>query len=592
VGAEVRDGAVEIDLGAGERPHPGPDRTAAWLHLTLMTTFTGPPIESELGTGALTFGSFLDEIAMRYRDREAVVLNVAGRERVSWTYADVREQARRTAKALVAVGVSRGTRVGVLTSGRPEWVAAVFGAALAGGVAVPFNTFAEPRELDHLLRHSDVAVVLTQSAFLKHRYAEQILELCDLSPDAQPRSILTKKYPFLRRVVALDATEDAPAAVRRWEDFLADGDTVPDDVIDAIVRETTPSDDGIIIYSSGTTSLPKGVLHMHRAPMLQGWRHGYREQFTPDDRVYSETPLFWTAGVAAVMAATLSRGACLVLHPLFDADDALRLIEEERVTILQMMPHRDVDLQASYAGNRRDISTVRRDRYRITGEPPLAKRNASQSAYGSSETFTSATALPHDASVEDLDTYGALIAGSSIRIVDAASGEALGPDEEGEITLKGLTLMRGYVKVPPESTFDAEGYFHTGDAGWIDDRGLLHWTGRLTTMIKTSGANVSPLEVEEVLGEHPQVKGVAVVGVPDPVAGEIVVACVVPTEGSALSEDDVRQFLRGSLSTFKIPRRVLFFDESDLPKTGTEKFNVNAARAIAADALAAQERAH
>src|SRR4249920_1531686 len=140
-----------------------------------MTTFTGPPIESERGIGALTFGTFLDEIAQRYDDREAVVLNVAGRDRVSRTYAELRDEARRTAKALVAAGASRGTRVGVLTSGRPEWISAVFGAAMAGGVAVPFNTFAEPRELDHLLRHSDVGIVITQSAFLHHRYADEIV---------------------------------------------------------------------------------------------------------------------------------------------------------------------------------------------------------------------------------------------------------------------------------------------------------------------------------------------------------------------------------------------------------------------------------
>jgi fatty-acyl-CoA synthase len=322
--------------------------------------------------------------------------------------------------------------------------------------------------------------------------------------------------------------------------------------------------------------------------MLQSWRHGYREGFTPDDRVYSELPLFWTAGFAAVVGATLSRGACLLLHPLFDGDDALRLIEEERATIVQMLPHHDGDLQESYARGGRDISTIRRDRYRITREPPPAKRNASQAAYGSSETFTSATALPSDAPAEDLDTHGALIAGSSIRIIDGLSGEALGPGEEGEITLKGLTLMRGYVKVPPEDAFDSEGYFHTGDAGWVDDRGLLHWTGRLTTVIKTSGANVSPLEVEELLATHPDVKGVAVVGVPDPSAGELVIACVVPRADGTLTEDAVREFLRGSLSAYKVPRRVLFFSDDELPKTGSDKFDVNAVRAIATDALSAE----
>jgi fatty-acyl-CoA synthase len=550
-----------------------------------MTTFYGPPIETELGTGALTFGTFLDELAGQYGDREAVVLNVAGHDRISRTYTELRDEARRVAQALVAVGVNRGTRVGVLTSGRPEWISTVFGAAIAGGVAVPFNTFAEPRELDHLLRHSDVSIVITQSSFLSHRYADEIVALCDVPDDARPGELHTPKYPFLRRIVDLDAAEDGVA--QSWDAFLAQGDVITEDLVDAIVRETTPTDDGIIIYSSGTTSLPKGVLHMHRAPMLQSWRHGYREAFTPDDRVYSELPLFWTAGFAAVVGATLSRGACLVLHPVFEGADALRLIEQERVTILQMLPHHDGDVQEAYARGEYDISTIRRDCHRITGEPSPVKYLPSQAGYGSSETFTSATALGRDACAADLDTHGALIAGSSIRIIDGVSGEALGPGEEGEITLKGLTLMRGYVKVPPEDTFDAEGYFHTGDAGWIDERGLLHWTGRLTTVIKTSGANVSPLEVEELLATHPDVKGIVVVGVPDPTAGELVVACVVRREGRTVSEDDLRKFARGSLSSYKVPRRVLFFGDDDLPKTGSDKFDVNAARRIATDALTA-----
>ncbi len=262
-----------------------------------MTTFTGPPIESERGTGALTFGTFLDEIAQRYGDREAVVLNVAGRDRVSRTYAELRDEARRVAKALVAAGVSRGTRVGVLTSGRPEWISAVFGAAMAGGVAVPFNTFAEPRELDHLLRHSDVA----------HRdHADRVPAPSVRRRDravVRPARRTPGRDSSARRSTRSSgaSSRSTPPTRRAWcsrgTTFLAEGDVVPDDIIDAIVRETTPSDDGIIIYSSGTTSLPKGVLHMHRAPMLQSWRHGYREGFIPDDRVYSELPLFWTAGL-------------------------------------------------------------------------------------------------------------------------------------------------------------------------------------------------------------------------------------------------------------------------------------------------------
>ncbi|MDT3442243.1 MULTISPECIES: class I adenylate-forming enzyme family protein [unclassified Pseudofrankia] len=554
-----------------------------------VITFTGPDPATEPGIGALTFGGFLDELVARFGERPALVSSPSGGRRVEWTYGELRERAREVAKALVAVGVDRATRVGVLMANRPEWIAAVWGAAMAGGVAVPFNTFVEQRELDHLLRHSDVSVVIAQTEFLRHRFVDDILELCPEARTAAPGGIRSADYPFLRRVVRLDG--EPTGALQGWDTFVAAGADVPDSVLDGIIAETRPIEDGVIIYSSGTTSFPKGVLHRHRGPMLQCWRHAHREQYTTDDRVYCGLPLFWTAGFAAVLGGTLGSGACLVLPPYFDADDALRLIEEERVTVAQIVGAHDVQLQAAYQRLPRDISSIRRDVHRITGEPAPggAPRPANQASYGSSETFTSITAIPYDAPIVQRHTYGRLTAGSSIRVIDPETGETHGVGEEGEIILKGPSLMRGYVKVPPEDLFDAEGFFHTSDLGWFDEDGLLHYTGRLSNMIKTSGANVAPLEVEGVLLGHPDIARAVVAGVPDAIAGEIVVACVVTHAGATLTEDDVRQCLRGSLSSFKIPRRILFFSSvDDLPRTSSEKFNLPAVRALAIELLAAE----
>jgi acyl-CoA synthetase (AMP-forming)/AMP-acid ligase II len=560
-----------------------------------MTTFTGPPVETEEGIGALTFGGFLDELAERYADRPAHLWAPADGPRVTWTYRQLREHARSVAKALVATGATRGTRVAVLMANRPEWIASVWGAAMAGGVAVPFNTFAEARELDHLLRHSDVAVVLTQSSLLRHHYVDDLFELCPEVRAGAPGRIDADAYPFLRRIVVLDAgtgpaSADIEGAVQLWEDFLDEGVAVPDAVIDRLIEETVPAEDGIIIYSSGSTSLPKGVLHRHRGPMLQCWRHAHREQFSPEDRVFTGLPFFWTAGFAAALGATLASGACLVTASSFEPHHVLRVIEEERITIVQGPANQDVELRTAQERDCRDLSSIRRDLYRLTGGPAPddAARPASRAAYGSSETFTSATAVPEHAPVVERATSGRLIAGSSMRILDRESGAFLGPDEEGEILVKGLTMMRGYVKVPPEDTFDEDGYFHTGDLGWFDDAGLLHFTGRLTNMIRTSGANVSPVEVELVLMGHPDIHRAVVVGVPDDVAGELVLACVVPRDGAKLSEDEVRGRLRGSLSSYKIPRRVLVFaSEDELPRTGGNKFNIPAMSALAAELIAA-----
>jgi acyl-CoA synthetase (AMP-forming)/AMP-acid ligase II len=550
-----------------------------------MTTFHGPSPQNEPGIGPLTFGGFLEDLAARYSDRLAIVYAPAGAERLAWTYRDWHEHSRAVAKALIAAGVTRGTRVAVLMGNRPEWVAAVWGAAMAGGVAVLFNTFATERELDHLLRHSDSSIVLTERALLNHRFAEDIVDLCPEARTAAPGAMFSGAYPFLRRIVAIDA--ETKGAVESWPEFLSGGATVPDEVLDAVLAETVPIEDGMIIYSSGTTSLPKGVLHRHRAPMRQSWRHGYREQFTPEDRVLCGLPWFWTAGFAAVLGATLATGGAVIGSDHFQAAHAIRLIEQERVTCVQALPNQVQEIQAILHQTPHDLSSIRRQLYRLTGEPaPNGEpRPADYASYGSSETFTSAAALPDNAPVEEKSTYGRLIAGSSMRFLDPATGDPIGPGQEGEIALKGLTLMRGYVKVPPEDVFDDEGYFHTGDLGFFDEKGLLHWTGRITSMIKTSGANVAPVEVEEVLDSHPDVKRAAVVGVPDPVAGELVIGCVVLCQGATVDENALREHARAGLSSYKVPRRILFFDEEEVEFTASEKVNLNALRELVSKRL-------
>jgi acyl-CoA synthetase (AMP-forming)/AMP-acid ligase II len=551
-----------------------------------MTTFCGPPVETETDVGSLTFGGFLKELKDRYGQRDAIRYVAPDSRRVVWTYSELWEHARAVAKALVAAGINRGTRVGILMGSRPEWVASVWGATMAGGVAVPFNTFSEGPELGQLLRHSDVALVLCQAQLLRHRYLDLLLELCPRAHTAQPGHLYSGDFPFLRRIVVIDGP--AGGAVESWDAFLRRGAGIPDTVIDGIMAETVPTEDGIIIYSSGTTSRPKGVLHTHRAPMLQSWRHGYRERFTPQDRIYCALPLFWTAGFAAVLGATLASGACLVITPYFEPSLALRVIEEDRITIPQGLPKTGSEMLEAQRKERRDISSLRRYVYQFTGEEPPGGigRAANNASYGSSETFTSATALPFGSPLEETITYGRLVPGSQMRIINPDSGRSLGIGEEGEIILKGPTLMKGYLKVAPEHTLDEEGFFHTGDSGWFDEHELLHFTGRFNNMIKTSGANVSPLEVEEALVAHPDIDAAAVVGIPAPTAGETVVACVVPRSGASLTENSVRDSLRGRLSSYKIPRRVLFFpDQSELPRTASNKFSVNAVRDLVVELL-------
>jgi acyl-CoA synthetase (AMP-forming)/AMP-acid ligase II len=232
---------------------------------------------------------------------------------------------------------------------------------------------------------------------------------------------------------------------------------------------------------------------------------------------------------------------------------------------------------------------------RYVGEKSLARSHRDvtsrwpepTAAYGSTETFTLVTA-PADNSWEAIaeDHHGVPLGGNTIRIVDPMSSTVLGVNEEGEIAVKGPTLMCGYLRVAPEDAFDAEGFFRTGDGGFVDPQGRLHWQGRLTAIIKTGGANVSPPEIDAVLAKCPGVKIGATVGVPHETLGEMVVACIVADSGAVLDESTVREFLAKHLSSYKVPRRVLFLQDGELSLTGTAKVKLAPLREFATRRLA------
>ena len=557
-----------------------------------MSTFTGPPADTEAGIGALTLGGLLAQTWEAHRELEAVAARSSDGTVVRWSYDELWHEARRYAKGLMATGVGRGTRVGVLMPNRAEWLAAAFGVSMCGGVLVPLSTFATAEELAQLVAHSGIAVLVAQRGFARSPL-DALAADCPGLLDGASRPLTSERFPQLRRVfdVVGGETVGACAPVRA---LLDAGGAVPDAVLDAALASVTPADDAVIIYTSGSTEHPKGVLHAHRSPALQSWRFASRQRLLPGDRVYSAFPFFWTAGFAMVMGATLAAGGCLCIAETFSAEEALATIQDEKVTIVHVWPHHSAQIRDCPRNADYDLSTVRNDpqRFRPGAPEEAVGLGSSRAGYGMSETFTLVASAPVDADREILDgSHGFLLPGNVMRIIDPQTRQPLGPGEEGEIVVKGSTLMRGYVGLPPEACFDGDGFFHSGDTGYVDDRGLLHWTGRATELIKTGGANVSPVELETVLARHPALLAAAVVGLPDEMLGEIVVACVVPRPGTQVDEQSVRAFVRDHLSSYKVPRRVLFFDKSELPVTGTDKVQHAELRRLATariEALATQ----
>jgi fatty-acyl-CoA synthase len=540
-----------------------------------VTDFRGPPYETEPGIGALTLGGLLAEAADRYPEHEAICFHGDDGAVVRWTYRDLEARAREVAKALVAGGAGKGTRVALLMGNRPEWVCAAFGVALTGGVLVPVNTLFEAPEIEYVLRHSDAAVLLYQEHLANHRYHEEVRRLLPA-------------LPYLSRLACLGTSG--------YQDFLATGDAIDDDILDGRAAEVSAHDDALVIYTSGTTGQSKGVLHAQRAAALQSWRFTRHLRLDPAHRVWSAFPFFWTAGFCMVMGATLAAGACLVLQELFDPGRALWLLETERVSMPHAWAHQLADLESHPDWGARDLSSLRQvESFTSLGRHPTVHASdawSPRAAYGLTETFTIISSVPADTPPAEREGHeGLLLPGNVVRIVDRQTGEAQPVGIPGEIRVKGPTLMKGYLKVPPEDVFDADGFFATGDAGFVDDEGRLHWVGRTRQLIKTGGANVSPVEIENELLRHPGLHSALAVGVPHPTLGQIVVVCAVAQPGSGVDEDDVREFLRGRIASYKLPRKVLFFEEDELVLTGNAKIRPDDLRRLATERLAHSENA-
>jgi fatty-acyl-CoA synthase len=553
-----------------------------------LSIISGPPLSDEPELGPLTLPGFLREVTQTYGEREALVFrNADGVTR--WTYAQLWERAIEVARALRRGGLGKDARVGVLMTNRPEWLAAVFGTSLAGGVAVTLSTFSTAPELDYLIRASAVSALLFERKVLSKDFAAVLAELEPEIGRARPGALESAKYPFLRRLVVLG--EPVPG-IEAWDEFLASGAGEPRKLIEATAAAVLPSDAAVLFFSSGSTSKPKGILGAHRGVCIQLWRFRRMYGFSPADHVrgWTANGFFWSGNFTMVLGSTLASGGALVLQSTFDAAEALELMQAERVNFPFAWPHQWAQLEGAPNWGTVDLSSVRYADFKtpIAHHPTVSGEWYEPGhAYGNTETFTITTGYPANTPPEvHADSFGVALPGVTLKITDPLTGGLMPRGEAGEISVKGPTLMLGYIGTPLDETLDAEGFFPTGDGGYLDGDGRLYWQGRLTDIIKTGGANVSPREVDEALIAHSGVRVAQTVGVPHQTLGEVVVGCVVPHDDAILDAEQLLVFLRQRLASYKVPRHVLFFSEDEVAVTGNAKIKAGELRALAAKRLA------
>ncbi|HEX8995147.1 MAG TPA: acyl-CoA synthetase [Ktedonobacterales bacterium] len=465
-------------------------------------------------------------------------------------YADV----ERFARALLAAGLAPGARVGLFLENSPAFAVAYLGAHLAGGVVTLINTQYRQVELSHILTDAEVVFCVTSPAGLA--------ELRQLSLPALRLSI------FVGHTEPSTETEHAVA----YETFLRRGDDT--DITLSLPEADAPA---VIGYTSGTTGRAKGALLLHRnqmaniAAITTAWR------WTPDDRLLLTLPLFHTHGLMVGLHGTLFMGASVALRRKFDAADALAAFDADpAISLFFGVPTMYGRLIAEAAQRGAPHHALR---LYVSGSAPLSPQVFAEferlfgqrilERYGMTETGMNLT-NPYDGERRP-GTVGGPFPGQEARIVDVASRRPQPSGEIGEIEVRGPHIFAGYINRPEatDEAFSPDGWFKTGDLGWVSDDGYYTITGRARELIISGGYNIYPREIEDVLATHPAVAEVAVLGAADADMGEQVVAVVVPRDGHAPRIEDIIAYCRERLASYKKPRRVVFVEA--LPRNALGK---------------------
>ena len=492
----------------------------------------------------------------------------------TWTYQQVDTDASSLAAAFSELGLGTGDRIAVNLPNGVEWIIATLAAAKLGAVVVPVSPQLSMHELRYQLRHAEASAVVTIEKWDGVDFLQRFEELLGDLPDLQ----------YVVTVGDEDLWYDD--RIFQFEDLVSSGAGRP--VPRPAVYDETA--DLAVMYTSGTMGKPKGVPLSHRALVENAVRVAELLEISPNDRVLGAVPFFAIFGFG-VMLGTMARGATIVLQPSFDPARALALIADAKVTVLHGVPTQYHLLMREEAFNPSRLTSLRAGVIAGSSVDEALVRRVRRwcdvlVAYGLTETGPVVT-ITRFADNDDrrLSTVGCALPGVEIMAMDLMTGALHGPEAVGEIAVRGSNLMRGYLRMPAETTkvMTPDGFFLTGDLGIIDEDGYVKIVGRRQETISRGGMQLYPRELEDRLRAHPAVDDVCVIGVPHDVMGELVCACIVPVEGAVITGSEIKRFAQDTMAADKVPDFVRFFDV--FPMTGSGKVRRRElARAIALSA--------
>ena len=529
-----------------------------------------------------TVGSLLDEIACRYPDNEALVYHERG---LRYTYRQFNDACRLLAKGLLRLGIKKGDNISIWAYNVPEWVLLQFASAKIGAILVTVNTSYKSAELEYILSQSDSTSLFMVGSFKDSDYVEVLSGVVPELATSQPGALSSPKLPFLKNVIFI-GSEKTPAGMLNFDSIIKLGEGVPDAELAAVEATLNCHETINMQYTSGTTGFPKGVMLTHSNIVNNGFNIGECMKFSEKDRLCIPVPFFHCFGCVLAVMASVTHGTTMVPVEIFDPLKVLQTIEKEKCTAVHGVPTMFIAELEHPEFSTFDLTTLRTGIMAGSNCPieVMKKVNSDMHAseitiaYGQTESSPVITQTRTDDAIElRVATVGRSLPDVEVKIVDIETGETLPPGKQGELCTRGYHVMKGYYKMPDETAraIDSENWLHTGDLAIMDDHGYCKITGRIKNMIIRGGENIYPREIEEFLYTHPKVSDIQVYGVPDRKYGEQVMAAVILKNGVEMSEEEIREFCRGKIANYKIPKYVKFVDSYPMTASGKiQKFKM------------------
>lgn len=543
----------------------------------------------EMSLKEQTIGQLLNEI--HHRDPEHTAYIYPERD-IRKSYKTLDEETDQLAKGLMYYGIERGDHVAVWSDNKEEWLQLQFALAKIGAVLVTVNTSYQEKELEYLLTQSDAKVLITCEKVSKSNYRETIMNLIPDLKDFEGHHIESKILPKLKTVISMNDFNDPHfVPFQALFDHAAD---ISDEMFEQRLSENNIHDVINIQYTSGTTGFPKGVMLTHYNILNNGNIIGGRMNYSHNDIVCIPVPFFHCFGCVLGVLAAVNHGATMVIIESFKPETVLKAVNDEKCTSLLGVPTMFIAELNHPDFKKYDTSSLRTGIMAGSTCPiEVMKKVMSEMGadeiticYGQTESSPVITQTTTDDPIElKVATVGKMHPNVEAKVINTETGEENPPDVPGELITRGYHVMKGYYnnKEATHAAIDNEGWLHTGDIAVCDANGYFSITGRIKDMVIRGGENIYPREIEEYLYEHPDIQDAQVVGVPDEKYGEELMAYVILKEGKSMTIDELKEYYKGKISHFKIPRYVEFVDE--YPMTASGKIQKYKLRQMAVESI-------